>query len=200
MHIGEPLLREPPALGFGLNFWRPADLEIEADGADMVVIPDAALLFNADFLKADKDLLIIGDDGRRVVVHDYFAHDKRPALASREGATIAGFVVDAIVRQTTPGEYAQAGAQPPAATPIGRVEKVTGTAIAIRNGVPVTLNVGDLVYQGDVIQTRSGSSLGIGFIDGTAFNLSANARMVLNEMIYDPNGTSNSSLISLAPC
>ena len=79
------------------------------------------------------------------------------------------------------------------ATPIGRVEKVTGSAIAIRNGVPVTLNVGDLVYQGDVVQTRGGSTLGIGFIDGTAFNLSANARMVLNEMVYDPNGTANSA-------
>jgi hypothetical protein len=48
-----------------------------------------------------------------------------------------------------------------------------------------------------VVQTRAASSLGIGFIDGTAFNLSANARMVLNEMVYDPNGTANSSVVSL---
>src|SRR6185437_13369620 len=35
------------------------------------------------------------------------------------------------------------------------------------------------------------------FIDGTVFGLSSNARMVLNEMVYDPNGSNNSSLISL---
>jgi len=35
------------------------------------------------------------------------------------------------------------------------------------------------------------------FIDGSAFNLSANARMVLNELVYDPNGTANSSLVNL---
>jgi FecR protein len=36
-----------------------------------------------------------------------------------------------------------------------------------------------------------------GFTDGTAFNISSNARMVLNEFVYDPNGTSNSTLFSL---
>ena len=41
------------------------------------------------------------------------------------------------------------------------------------------------------------STLGITFIDGTVFGLSSNARMVLNEMVYDPNGSNNSSLLSL---
>jgi hypothetical protein len=39
--------------------------------------------------------------------------------------------------------------------------------------------------------------VGITFTDGTAFNLSSNARMVLNKFVYDPNGTSNSTLFSL---
>src|ERR671912_1630462 len=124
------MLREPPTHDFGPSLWRGADIDIDAGSGDVVVIPDAAFLFNADFTRAGRDLLIVGDDGRKVVVHDYFAHDKRPALASREGATIAGFIVDAIVKQTTPAEYAQAGAPSSAGTPIGRVEKVTGSAIA----------------------------------------------------------------------
>src|SRR6202012_648407 len=41
------------------------------------------------------------------------------------------------------------------------------------------------------------STVGITFIDGTVFGLSSNARMVLNEMVYDPNGSNNSSLLSL---
>jgi hypothetical protein len=46
-----------------------------------------------------------------------------------------------------------------------------------------------------VVQAGSDSTLGITFIDGTVFGLSSNARMVLNEMIYDPNGSNNSSLL-----
>jgi hypothetical protein len=72
-----------------------------------------------------------------------------------------------------------------------------GTATAIRNGVSIILNNGDDVKKGDVVQSGSDSRVGITFIDGTVFGLSSNARMVLNEMVYDPNGSNNSSLLSL---
>ena len=80
---------------------------------------------------------------------------------------------------------------------IGHVTKLVGTATAIRNGVSIILNNGDNVEKGDVVQSGSDSTLGITFIDGTVFGLSSNARMVLNEMVYDPNGSNNSSLLSL---
>jgi VCBS repeat-containing protein len=93
----------------------------------------------------------------------------------------------------TPG----AQAAPVAQQPIGRVETVSGSATVTRNGVAVDLNVGDLVFPGDVVQTRSDSTLGIGFADGSAFSMKENARMALNEFVYNPNGTSNSALFSL---
>src|SRR5207248_8410472 len=80
---------------------------------------------------------------------------------------------------------------------IGHVSKLSGTATAVRNGVSIILNNGDNVEKGDVVQSGSDSVLGITFIDGTVFGLSSNARMVLNEMVYDPNGSNNSSLLSL---
>ena len=80
---------------------------------------------------------------------------------------------------------------------IGHVTKLSGTATIVRNGVSIILNNGDNVEKGDVVQSGSNSTLGITFIDGTVFGLSSNARMVLNEMVYDPNGSNNSSLISL---
>src|SRR5207245_11815423 len=67
----------------------------------------------------------------------------------------------------------------------------------IRNGVSIILNNGDNVNQGHVVQAGSNSTLGITFIDGSVFGLASNAKMVLNEMIYDPNGSNNSSLLSL---
>ena len=48
-----------------------------------------------------------------------------------------------------------------------------------------------------MVQSGSDSTLGITFIDGTVFGLASNAKMVLNEMIYDPNGSDNKSLLSL---
>ena len=48
-----------------------------------------------------------------------------------------------------------------------------------------------------MVQSGSDSTLGITFIDGSVFGLASNAKMVLNEMIYDPNGSNNTSLLSL---
>src|SRR4029079_16883050 len=58
--------------------------------------------------------------------------------------------------------------------------------------------VGDAIYKGDVVQTQSGSTLGLIFGDGTTFNLSDDARMTINECVYTPApGSINASLINL---
>ena len=49
-----------------------------------------------------------------------------------------------------------------------------------------------------MVQTGANGRVGTTFTDGTAFDLSSNARMVLNEFVYDPNGKSNSTLFSLS--
>jgi hypothetical protein len=101
-------------------------------------------------------------------------------------------VIELLAGTAAPGQYAQAGA-PAAQQPIGRVETVAGSASVVRNGVAVELNVGDLVFQGDVVETRSDATLAIAFSDGSAFTLQENARMALNEFVYDPNSASNSA-------
>ena len=53
------------------------------------------------------------------------------------------------------------------------------------DGEIVRVSVGDLVYRGDTIETGADGAVGITFIDGTAFNLSAAARLVLNEFVCD---------------
>lgn len=91
--------------------------------------------------------------------------------------------------------------------PIGKVITATGSVTIERaSAVVVQANVagqtgqtkvGDLVYLGDVVQTGADGRLGINFADGSSFNLSSNARMALNEFVYDPNGKSNSTLFNL---
>lgn len=161
------------------------------DGA--FVVPDPNLIFNGEFKRSGLDL-VLSHDGREFVVHDYFRGDKRAAIASPDGAHLTGDIVNALTGHV---QVAQAAPGASAAQVIGHVTKLSGSATAIRNGVSVILNNGDNVEKGDVVSTGADSTLGITFIDGTVFGLSSNARMVLNEMVYDPNGSSNSSLLSL---
>jgi VCBS repeat-containing protein len=162
--------------------------------ADAIIVPDAHLLFNADFKRSGVDLILSKDD-QELVLHDYFKGEKRAPLASPDGAHLTGDLVNALTGHV---QYSQAGGAPAAASQvIGHVTKLAGSATAVRNGVSIILHQGDNVEKGDVVQAGSDSTLGVTFIDGTVFGLSSNARMVLNEMVYDPNGSNNSSLISL---
>ena len=74
-------------------------------------------------------------------------------------------------------------------------------AILVQANLPTNdsglTKVGDLVYRGDIIQTGSNGNLGVAFADGTSFSVSSNARMEVNEFVYDPHGHANSTLLSL---
>ena len=185
-----------PTEGFGAHLGGQTHFEaVHASHApsDAIVVPDAQLLFGGEFKRTGVDLVLSGD-GRELVLHDYFKGEKHAPLASPDGAHLTGDLVDALAGQV---QYAQAGGNAAAGQVIGHVTKLTGTATAIRNGVSIILNNGDNVEKGDVVASGSDLTVGITFIDGTVFGLSSNARMVLNEMVYDPNGSNNSSLLSL---
>ena len=172
-----------------------AAIAVEPDSA-VVTIPDAHFLFTADFKRKGPDLVLTGENGRKMLVPDYFRQEKHPDLASPEGALLSASMVELLSGSAAPGQYAQADA-PAAQQPIGRVETVTGSATVVRNGIAIELNVGDLVFQGDLVRTRTSSTLAIAFSDGSAFTLNENARMALNEFVYDPNSTANSAVINL---
>ena len=101
------------------------------------------------------------------------------------------------------GEPASAEA---AASPIGKVVTAKGSVtIQHVNAVVVQASlgggatkVGDFVYKGDVVSTGADGAVGITFSDGTAFNLSSNARMELNEFVYNPKGKENSTFFKLS--
>ncbi len=122
-----------------------------------VTIPDAHLLFSGDYSRSGTDL-IVSDQFYRVVVPNYFHGDKRPTLVSPEGAPLDPSVIEALTGHV---QYAQAGGVAAAGKVVGHVVKMTGSASIVRNGVTITLNNGDAVYQNDVVQTGSGSTLGL---------------------------------------
>ncbi|MET4274854.1 hypothetical protein ABIB68_003807 [Bradyrhizobium sp. F1.2.2] len=91
--------------------------------------------------------------------------------------------------------------------PIGKVVAATGSvsiehagAVIVQanvSGEPGQANTGDPVYLGDVVRTGADGRIGINFTDGTSFNLSTNARMVLDHYVYEPDGKSNATLFNL---
>jgi hypothetical protein len=101
----------------------------------------------------------------------------------------------------------QPAVQDSVSKPIGKVVTATGSvniehagAVVIQANVAgqaVQTKIGDLVYLGDVVQTGADGRIGINFTDGSSFNLSSNAHMTMTEFVYDPNGKSNSSFLSL---
>ncbi len=166
--------------------------------SDHIVVPDAHLLFNGEFQRVGtNDLKIVGEDGASFFIRDYFATDKLAHLLSPEGATLSAHIVAALAGPLAPGQSAQAGAQQSAQPVIGRVDALSGSCTVIRNGVSVSLNIGDTVRKGDVVQTAGGSAVAIVFTDGSTFSLNANARMVLDDFVYNAGGAGNSALISL---
>jgi VCBS repeat-containing protein len=180
------------------DFARPskAGLAGQSSMDGTVTVPDAHLLFNGDFQRSGPDLKIVGQDGTSFLIPDYFKAEKRPTLLSPEGAALTPDVVEALAGPLAPGQYAQAGAQTSDQPAIGRVEQVEGSATIVRNGVAMAANQGDVVRKGDVVQTGDGK-IAVLFSDGSTFSLSANARMVLNDFVYQAGASNNSALISL---
>lgn len=90
-----------------------------------------------------------------------------------------------------------ADAQPAAVEPIGNVATVTGIATVIRDKNSYPLKVRDDIYLNDVVQTSSNSSLGITFNDATTFNLSAGAKITIDNYVYEDGGKQNSAIFDI---
>ena len=128
------------------------------------------------------------------MVPNYFHHEKRPLLVSPDGAPLDTAFVNAL---TGHAEYAQAGGNP-AAKVVGHVAKMTGSASVVREWRDYRC-----ANRGRDLSERRGANRGAaprsGLVldDGTTFNLSANARLMLNDLTFDASSTSNSSFITL---
>jgi hypothetical protein len=125
----------------------------------------------------------------------------------------AGLVMDAAsaptrLAQTQPAPApapSPAPAATPAATaspaaadePIGNVATLTGIATVIRNKDSIALKLQDDIYLNDVLLTSANSTLGVTFNDATTFNLTANARIVVDNFVYEEGGQQNGALFDI---
>ncbi|MEL6967445.1 MAG: FecR domain-containing protein, partial [Pseudomonadota bacterium] len=165
---------------------------IDGSSGDFVQIANPSLLFLGDYARAG-DNLVLSHDGKVQTIEGFFDRQDLPSLQAPNGAFLDGDTIAKLAGLPFGGMVAQAGGGAP--VEIGKVVKLEGTATSTNAaGTQTELAIGTPVFQGDIIQTGAGSKLGINFIDKTVFSLSANARMVLDELVFDPNQVENSSM------
>ena len=80
------------------------------------------------------------------------------------------------------GPYPERIARPANGAAVGKIQIATGSVTVTRaNTVVSESTVGDILYQGDLIETGDDGSVVIRFVDGTVFQLHANGRIELDE-------------------
>ena len=168
-----------------------------------VTVPGGTFLIEAEFVRAGPDLVLTGSGGETVVVRGFFATETPPMLASDTGLVVDADLAARLAGPIAPGQFAQGlplpipglpGAAPTAtpggatASPIGKIDRAAGAVtITHADGTKVQAQPGDPIYQGDIVVTQKGGSIGILFNDKTAFSLGESARMALDQMVFNPD-------------
>jgi hypothetical protein len=132
--------------------------------------------------------------------------DERPSINVQTNiAAISGLVrlaqtqpAQAPAPQTPTTPAADAPAAAAADEPIGNVVTLTGVATVIRNKDSIALKLRDDIFLNDTVQTSASSSLGITFNDSTTFNLRANAKITIDNYIYEEGGKDNAAVFDIA--
>jgi hypothetical protein len=163
-------------------------LVLPAEQGARLHVPGREFIVSAEYERAGDDLVIVGADGLRVVVSEYFTLASPPTLVSDIGAQMSPEMIATLVGPLAPGQYAQAGGGgPTAGVLIGRIEIIEGGATATRaDGTVVTLVKDSSIFKGDVVRTSTDAKLGVVLVDKSTFALGENARMVMNDMVYNP--------------
>jgi hypothetical protein len=83
---------------------------------------------------------------------------------------------------------APSAAQQTAAASIGSVASLQGSATVTRGNATAGLKLNDDIFKGDLVQTASNATLGITLDDETTFTMGADARMLMDEFLYQKSG------------
>ncbi|GJL85073.1 MAG: hypothetical protein DHS20C02_08480 [Micavibrio sp.] len=170
----------------------PLTLTIDGNTLDL---PDASYVRDADIQRDGMDLVLDGPDGT-IIIEGYFSAEPAPNLTAPGGETLTPELVESFAHSQA--QYADAGSMNDA-SPVGAVQEVSGDATVTRlDGSVEPIAQGTAIYQGDVVETSGEGAVNIVFADETSFAVSEDARLAIDEYVYDPDsqsGTSNFSVL-----
>lgn len=163
---------------------------------DEVLLPEGFSPAEADYVRAGPDLMMTAPDGTQVLVADFFMMDPSPALIGDSGARIDGALATRLAGSAAPGQVA--GEIPEPSEVIGRVTDLNGEVSVIHaDGSRSILQIGDTVFQGDILESGLEAGIGVLLVDNTSLAMGENARLVLDEMVYDPSTQEGSIALSV---
>lgn len=160
-----------------------------------VELPDASFVRDADISRDGADL-VLTTNGGTVIVEGYFAQNNPPNLQAPDGSVLTHNLVESFARSEM--RFAEAGDSKSDASPIGAVQEISGEATVTRlNGTVEVVGVGTPIYEGDIIETSEDGAVNIVFLDETTFAVSSDARLAIDEYVFDPSTQSGESNFSV---
>lgn len=170
----------------------------DATDAAELTVGDGGLLSGAVLTKQGYDLVLTGEDGQSVIIDNYFLAEPQPDLVSAAGHHLSPQLVKSFLSHDGYGKFAAVDTYTDESA-IGLVTETNGQAIITRtDGSQHTLEKGMAVFQGDVIETEYDAAVNIAFIDESSFSIGEDARMAIDEFVFDPatnDGTTNVSIL-----
>lgn len=175
-----------------------SDIQLHAQHGEPVSLPPGETIANVDFLRDGQDLYLNSPDGHAIKIEGYF--DQLPDIMAANGARLTPAIVNSFLPPQHMHEFAAAGNAGTDAAPVGPVGKITevvGEATIMRGGEKIIVKVGTEVFQGDVVQTSDKGGVNILFADNTTFAISNNAKLAIDEFIYNADSHEGSSFFSM---
>lgn len=155
-----------------------------------ISIPGDGFLLSARFERSGKSDLLLkdaeGGAGRSFLIQDYFSSETLPDLMTHDGTSLTGDVVMRLAGTLAPATYAE---ESPALTEgaVGKVVSAQGDVWVVRRAGDRFEATGSLpVFEGDVVETAAGGSVGLIFADESTFSLGDASRMVVEKVSFDP--------------
>lgn len=183
------------SLDDGANSNQANTTHLQINAQNTVELPDASFVRDADITRDGTDLVLQTDSGT-VVIDGYFAQSTPPNLVAPDGTMLTHNLVESFIRSDM--RFADATNGVNDASPVGAVQEISGEATVTRaDGSVENIGLGTPIYQGDVIETSAEGAVNIVFLDDTSFAVSNDARLAIDEYVFDPSTQSGESNFSV---
>ncbi len=170
-----------------------SEISIEIHG-DSVQVADASFIRDADFTRDGMDLVLHGPEGS-ARIEGYFAEAEPPVISAPDGTTLSPALVDSFLKSGS--EYASLDGATDE-SPVGAVSEVSGeVTVTHLDGTSEIATLGAPIYEGDIIETAGAGAVNITFVDETQFAVSENARLAIDEYVFDPQTNEGSTDFSV---
>lgn len=172
------------------------NIVISPAGMTEIPVPGQGFVTNAVMTQEGSDLILESPDGITIVIEDYFSAETPPNLISPDGKVLTPALVKSFIQAST--DFAEDKTAMNDTTPVGQVDEVNGHAtVTHANGSHETISKGTPIYEGDVVETDEKGAVNIKFADESSFAVSNNAKMAIDEFVFDTASNNGENKFSM---